>query len=58
MFIEVLVRRVTTPRLEKLDLDFFKYPTVSIPSLLQFMNTLAPQVRQRQVRVSSKTGFI
>jgi hypothetical protein len=28
MFIEVLVRRVTTPRLEKLDLHFFKYPTV------------------------------
>jgi hypothetical protein len=28
MFIVVLVRRITIPRLEKLDLDFFKYPTV------------------------------
>jgi replication initiation and membrane attachment protein DnaB len=40
MFIEVLVRRITTPRLEKLDLDFFKDATVSIPSLFQVMNTL------------------
>jgi hypothetical protein len=27
MFMEVLVRRMTTPRLEKLDLDFFKHPS-------------------------------
>ncbi|KAN0111242.1 hypothetical protein V8E52_008722 [Russula decolorans] len=40
MFIEELIHRITTPHLEKLDLDSFKYPTISIPSLLQFMNTL------------------
>lgn len=40
MFIEVLIRRVTAHRLEKLGLDYFKYHTVSIPSLLQFMDAL------------------
>ncbi|KAF8493706.1 hypothetical protein F5888DRAFT_1806026 [Russula emetica] len=48
------VRRITTPRLEKLDLDFFKYPTVSIPSLRQVRvlqrpgsyDVLSPQGRQ------------
>jgi hypothetical protein len=52
-----LARRITIPRqgLEKLDLDFFRCPTVSITSLLQFNeHTRAPQIRQRQVRVSSK----
>ena len=58
MFIEVLACQITTPRLEKLDIDFFKYPTVSIPGLLQFMNMLVLlKVRQRQVRVLQRRGL-
>lgn len=36
MFIEALLRRmtqITAPRLEKLDLELFKHPTVPIPGL-------------------------
>ena len=38
-YIEAVVRRITTPRLEKLDILFFNQLTVSVPHLLQFINT-------------------
>jgi hypothetical protein len=38
-YLEALVRRITTPRLEKLEIGFFNQLTFSIPRLLQFMNT-------------------
>ena len=39
-FTELLVRWITTPRLEKLEFDFFKLDTISVSSLLQFIDTL------------------
>jgi hypothetical protein len=38
-YLETLVHRITAPRLEKLQIDFFDQLTVSAPRLLQFMNT-------------------
>ena len=38
-YLETLVHRITAPRLERLQIDFFNQPTVSAPRLLQFMNT-------------------
>jgi hypothetical protein len=38
-YLEALVHQITTPRLEKLELEFFNQLTFSIPHLLQFMNT-------------------
>jgi hypothetical protein len=38
-YLEALVHRITTPRLEKLEIEFFNQLTFSIPHLLQFMNT-------------------
>jgi hypothetical protein len=38
-YLEALVRRITAPRLEKVEIWFFNQLTVSIPCLLQFMNT-------------------
>jgi hypothetical protein len=38
-YLEALVRRVTTPHLEKLEIGFFNQLTFSTPRLLQFMNT-------------------
>ena len=38
-YVEALVRRITTPRLERLDVDFFNQLTFSVPRLLQFMDT-------------------
>ena len=38
---EAIVRRITTPRLQKLDIRFFKQLTFSLPYLKQFMNTAA-----------------
>jgi hypothetical protein len=38
-YLETLFRRITTPRLEKLQIGFFKQVTFSVPWLLQFMNT-------------------
>ena len=37
-YLEALVHRITTPRLEKLEIEFFNQLTFSIPRLLQFMN--------------------
>jgi hypothetical protein len=37
--LEALVHRITTPRLEKLDIEFFNQLTFSVPCLLEFMNT-------------------
>jgi hypothetical protein len=44
-YLEALVHRITTPRLEKLRIEFFNQPTsrCSIPRLLQFMNTTKNQ---------------
>jgi hypothetical protein len=36
-YMEAVVRRIVTPRLEKLDIKFFKQLTFSVPFLLQFM---------------------
>jgi hypothetical protein len=38
-YLEALVRRITAPRLEKLQIDFFNQLTFSVPRLLQFINT-------------------
>lgn len=38
-YLEEVVRRITAPRLEKLQIELFKQVTFSIPRLLQFMNT-------------------
>ena len=38
-YLEALVDRITTPRLEKLKIEFFHQFTFSIPRLLQFMST-------------------
>ena len=38
-YVEAVVRRITTPRLRKLDIWFFKQLTFSVPCLQQFMNT-------------------
>ena len=37
-YLEALVHRITTPRLEKLEIGFFNQLTFSVPRLLQFMN--------------------
>ena len=39
-YMEAVVCRIITPRLEKLEIGFFKQPTFSLPCLLQFMNTM------------------
>ena len=38
-YLEAVVCRITTPRLESLEIQFFKQLTFSVPSLPQFMNT-------------------
>jgi hypothetical protein len=38
-YLEALVNRITTPRLEKLEIIFFNQPTFFIPHSLQFINT-------------------
>ena len=38
-YLEALVHWITTPRLEKLQIDFFNQLTFSVPHLVQFMNT-------------------
>jgi hypothetical protein len=40
-YAEAVIRRISTPRLEKLDIWFFKQLAFSVPCLLQFMNTAA-----------------
>ncbi|KAI0285882.1 hypothetical protein BGY98DRAFT_245073 [Russula aff. rugulosa BPL654] len=37
-YLEALVRRITTPSLEKLEILFFEHLTFSVPLLLQFMH--------------------
>ena len=38
-YLEALVHRITTPRLEKLHIEFFNQLTFSVPRLVHFMNT-------------------
>jgi hypothetical protein len=38
-YLEAIVRRTTTPRLERLRIQFFKQLTFSVPRLAQFVNT-------------------
>jgi hypothetical protein len=38
-YMEAVVRRITTPRLEKLGIEFFNQLTFSVPRLTQFINT-------------------
>ena len=40
-YVEAVIRRITTPRLEKLDIWFFKQLTFSVPCLQHFINTTA-----------------
>jgi hypothetical protein len=40
-YVEAAICRITAPRLEKLDIWFFKQLTFSVPRLQQFMNTAA-----------------
>ena len=37
-YLEALVHRIITPRLEKLEIAFFNQPTISVPRLRQFIN--------------------
>ena len=37
-YLEVLIRQIVTPRLERLRVMFFEQPTFSIPCLVRFMN--------------------
>ena len=39
-YLEALVRWITTPHLEKLEIEFFNQLTFSIPRLVQFSNTI------------------
>jgi hypothetical protein len=38
-YLEAVVSRITTPRLEKFSIEFFKQITFSVPRLAQFMNS-------------------
>ena len=38
-YLEEVISRITTPRLEKFSIEFYKQLTFSIPRLVQFMNT-------------------
>ena len=38
-YLEALFRRITAPRLERIELEFFNQLTYSVPHLLQFVNT-------------------
>ena len=38
-YVEAVIRQITTPRLEKLDIWFFKQLSFSVPCLQQFINT-------------------
>ena len=38
-YLEALVRRITAPSLNKLEMEFFEHLTFSVPHLLQFMHT-------------------
>ena len=40
-YLEAVVRRITAPRLAKLEITFFNQVTFFVPRLLQFMNTIA-----------------
>ena len=40
-YVEAVIRRIIAPRLEKLDIWFYKQLTFSVPCLLQFMDTAA-----------------
>jgi hypothetical protein len=48
-YLEAVVRRITSPRLEKLQVFFFEQLTLSVPHLLQFINT----TETRDLRFSS-----
>jgi hypothetical protein len=48
-YLEALVDRITAPRLEKLEIEFFHQFTFSVPRLLQFMST------QKDLRFESAT---
>ncbi len=50
-YLEAIVCRITTPRLEQLTIQFFKYFAFSVPRLVQFLNTTESQVRQCRARV-------
>ncbi len=39
-YLEAIICRITTPRLEHLRIEFFVQPTFSVPRLVQFLNTI------------------
>jgi len=49
-YLEAIICRITTPRLEHLRIQFFMQPTFSVPRLVQFLNTTESQVRQCRAR--------
>ncbi|KAF8461663.1 hypothetical protein DFH94DRAFT_699841 [Russula ochroleuca] len=52
-YLEELVHRITAPRLEKLEIEFFNQPTFSVPRFLQFMNTREPHVLEVETGLAS-----
>ena len=63
-YLEALVRRITAPRLERLDIELFNQLRFSVPRLLEFMNTTENlrfdnavlRFFDRQVRVAVNYG--
>jgi hypothetical protein len=55
-YLEAIVRRITTPRLEKLRIDFFSQLTFSLPRLLQFMTRFMNTTENLRFE-SAKFGF-
>jgi hypothetical protein len=56
-YLEAVVRRITTPRLEKLQFRLFKQLTFSVPRLSQFINT-TENLRFNSAEVMFKDRFI
>jgi Leucine-rich repeat (LRR) protein len=54
-YMEAVVRRITTLRLEKLDLQFFKQLTFTVPHLLQFMG-MTESLRFESVNLEFSIG--
>ena len=52
-YVEAVVRRITTPRLEKLDFQFFKQLTFSVPHLLG----MAESLRFESVELKFQIGY-
>jgi hypothetical protein len=56
-YLEAVICRITTPRLEKLQIQLFKQITFSVPRLTQFMNT-AENLRFENAEIGFRAKFI